>query len=460
MLSLCAWLEKNKGIRVHVIPVDRQGRLDIAAYRAALSDRVALVSMMWANNETGVINPVADLAELAKEVGALFHTDAVQAVGKCPIDLQSTAIDMLSLSGHKLHGPKGIGALYVRNGVRFKPQIKGGQQERGRRAGTENVPGIVGLGMAAELAAAAMADEDIRVRGLRDRLEREILAQVDHCVAVGARAERLPNTSNIAFSFIDSEAIVTLLDRAGIAASMGSACSTGSFEPSHVLVAMKVAEDAVRGGVRFSLSRDNTDADIDRALDGHSRRDREAARDLAVRCRGGSAAGARAVPMLELTAPANPRQPAACRRSCSTTPRCATASRRRASPSPPPRRSRSPARLARAGVPEIEAGTPAMGADEIAAIRAIVEAGLPLTTIAWCRMRTEDVDAALASGVSMVNVSVPVSDVQIAAKLGGKRIATRSRRSSAWSAMRATRVSTSRSAARIRRAPIRSFSSK
>jgi cysteine desulfurase len=267
VLSLCAWLEKNKGIRVHLIPIDHQGRLDIIAYREALSDRVAVVSMMWANNETGVIQPVADLAELAKEVGALFHTDAVQAVGKCPIELQSTMIDMLSLSGHKLHGPKGIGALYVRNGVRFKPQIKGGQQERGRRAGTENVPGIVGLGMAAELAAGAMADEDIRVRSLRDRFEREILARVDHCVAVGARADRLPNTSNIAFSFIDSEAIVTLLDRAGIAASMGSACATGSFEPSHVLVAMKLPEETVRGGVRFSLSRDTTDADIDRAID-------------------------------------------------------------------------------------------------------------------------------------------------------------------------------------------------
>ncbi|KIZ35296.1 MULTISPECIES: cysteine desulfurase NifS [Rhodopseudomonas] len=266
VLSLCAWLEKNKGIRVHLIPVDRHGRLDIVAYRAALSDRVAVVSLMWANNETGVINPVADLAELAKEYGALFHTDAVQAVGKMPIDLQSTAIDMASLSGHKLHAPKGVGALYIRNGVRFKPQIKGGHQERGRRAGTENVPGIVGLGMAAELAADHLADEDIRVRGLRDRLERGILEQVADCVAVGARAERLPNTSNIAFSFIESESIVMLLDRAGVAVSMGSACSTGSFEPSHVLVAMQVANDAVRGGVRFSLSRDTTDDDIDRAL--------------------------------------------------------------------------------------------------------------------------------------------------------------------------------------------------
>jgi cysteine desulfurase len=267
VLALCAWLEKNKGIRVHVIPVDRQGRLDIVAYRAALSDRVAVVSIMWANNETGVVAPVADLAEMAKEVGALFHTDAVQAVGKWPIDLKSNAIDMLSLSGHKLHAPKGIGALYIRSGFRFKQQIKGGQQERGRRAGTENVPGIVALGQAAELAAAHMADEDIRVRGLRDRLEREILARVDHCVAIGARADRLPNTSNIAFSFIESESIVMLLDRAGIAVSMGSACSTGSFEPSHVLLAMKVADDAVRGGVRFSLSRDNTDDDVDRALE-------------------------------------------------------------------------------------------------------------------------------------------------------------------------------------------------
>lgn len=267
VLSLCAWLHKYQGVRVHVVPVDCHGRLDIAAYRAALSDRVAVVSVMWANNETGVIQPVADLASLAKEVGALFHTDAVQAVGRCPIELCSTVIDMLSLSAHKLHGPKGVGALYVRDGVRFVPQVRGGGQERGRRAGTENVPGIVGLGMAAELAARWMADENVRVRGLRDRLERGILRLVDDCVAVGAGAERLPNTSAIAFSDIDGDAMVTLLDRAGIAASMGSACATGSFEPSHVLVAMQVADAAVRGGVRFSLSRDNTDADVDRALD-------------------------------------------------------------------------------------------------------------------------------------------------------------------------------------------------
>ena len=242
VLSLCAWLEKHKGIRVHIIPVDRQGRLDIDAYRGALSDRVAVVSIMWANNETGVIFPVAELAELAKEAGALFHTDAVQAVGKLPIDLKSTAIDMLSLSGHKLHGPKGVGALYVRDGVRFKPQIK-------RRASGTRPPRRHRERARASSASAwppnsprsHMADEDHRgCAALRDRLERGILEQVEHCVAVGAGAERLPNTSNIAFSFIEGEGIVLLLDRAGIAASMGSACSVGSFEPSHVLVAMKV----------------------------------------------------------------------------------------------------------------------------------------------------------------------------------------------------------------------------
>lgn len=266
VLALCAYLEKHKGIRIHVIPVDRHGWLDIDAYRRALSDRVAVVSIMWANNETGVIFPVPELAELAKEVGALFHSDAVQAAGKLPIDLKATEIDMLSLSAHKFHGPKGVGALYVRDAVRFKPQIRGGHQERGRRAGTENVPGIVGLGAAAELAAAHFDDEQTRVRTLRDRLERGILDQVGHAIALGAAAERLPNTSTIAFSFIEAEAVVMLLDRAGIAVSMGSACSAGSFEPSHVLVAMKVPEAALRGAVRFSLSRHNSDADIDRAL--------------------------------------------------------------------------------------------------------------------------------------------------------------------------------------------------
>lgn len=266
VLSLCAWLEKNRGIRVHVIPVDGQGHLDGTAYAAALSERVALVSIMWANNETGVFFPVAELAEKAKEVGALFHTDAVQAVGKVPIDLNSAAIDMLSMSGHKLHAPKGIGALYVRRGVNFKPQLKGGHQERGRRAGTENTPGIVALGKAAELAALHLPDEDTRVRALRDRFEQGLLDRVSDCVLVGDREKRLPNTSSVAFGYAEGESIVLLLDRAGLAASLGSACTVGSFEPSHVLRAMRVPENALRGGVRFSFSRDNTADEIDRAL--------------------------------------------------------------------------------------------------------------------------------------------------------------------------------------------------
>jgi cysteine desulfurase len=264
--SLAEWLAKNKGIRVHTIPVDANGRIDVMAYKEALSERVALVSIMWANNETGNVMPVAELAEMAKEVGATFHTDAVQAVGKLPIDLKSTVIDMLSLSGHKLHAPKGIGALYVRKGVRFKPQIKGGHQERNRRAGTENVPGIVALGKAAELAAAHMAEEETRVKALRDRLEQGLKQAIPNAHLIGADNDRLPNTSNIAFDYIESESILLLLDKEGIAASAGSACSSGSFEPSHVLKAMSVPETAIRGGIRFSLSRDNTDEDVDRVL--------------------------------------------------------------------------------------------------------------------------------------------------------------------------------------------------
>jgi cysteine desulfurase len=266
VLSLCAWLEKNKGIRVHVIPVDSKGRLDLEAYDAALSDRVAIVSIMWANNETGTIFPVAGLADKAKAVGALFHTDAVQAVGKIPIDLQSSAIDMLSLSGHKLHAPKGIGALYVRRGVRFRPQIKGGHQERGRRAGTENTPAIIGLGKAATLAASHMAEENIRVRGLRDRLEKGLIQRVGNSFVTGDPDNRLPNTANVAFEYIEGEGILLLLNKEGIAASSGSACTSGSLEPSHVLRAMKIPYTAAHGAIRFSLSRDSTDDEVDHVL--------------------------------------------------------------------------------------------------------------------------------------------------------------------------------------------------
>jgi len=267
ILSLCKHLEDTRGVKVHYVPVDSIGRLDIDAYRAALGPRTAIASVMWANNETGTIFPVERLAVLAHEAGALFHTDAVQAVGKIPIDLKSTEIDMLSLSGHKLHGPKGVGALYVRRGVRMRPLVRGGHQERGRRAGTENAPGVIGLGKAAELALLHLGDEQSRVRALRDRLERGILQTVERSILMGDPETRLPNTTNIAFEFIEGEAILLLLNRVGIAASSGSACTSGSLEPSHVLRAMNVPYTCAHGAIRFSLSRENTDADVDRVLE-------------------------------------------------------------------------------------------------------------------------------------------------------------------------------------------------
>jgi cysteine desulfurase len=216
---------------------------------------------MSANNETGTLFPVGQLAAMAHDAGALFHTDAVQAVGKIPLDLKATGIDMLSLSGHKLHGPKGIGALYLRKGTKFNPIVRGGPQERRRRGGTENVPGVVGLGKAAELALAHMEDEQTRVRALRDRLERGLL-EIGDCSVLGDVENRLPNTSNIAFEHLEGEAIIHHLNRAGIAASLGSACASGSMEPSHVLRAMNVPLTALRGAIRFSLSRDNTIDDV------------------------------------------------------------------------------------------------------------------------------------------------------------------------------------------------------
>jgi cysteine desulfurase len=266
VLALCKYLEESRGIKVHYIGVDARGRLDMEAYRKALGPKTAIVSIMMANNETGTLFPVEELAELAHQAGALFHTDAVQAVGKIPIDLKNSEIDMLSLSGHKLHAPKGIGALYVRKGVRMRPLLRGGHQERGRRAGTENIPAIVGLGRAAELAREHMADEQSRVRDLRDRLERGILARVDKSLLMGDPDARLPNTSTIAFEFIEGEAILLLLNRAGIAASSGSACTSGSLEPSHVLRAMNVPYTAAHGAIRFSFSRENTDEDVDHIL--------------------------------------------------------------------------------------------------------------------------------------------------------------------------------------------------
>ncbi|KAA5613617.1 cysteine desulfurase NifS [Rhodovastum atsumiense] len=267
VLALCQWLQKSRGVKVHVVPVDSRGRLDVDAYRQALGPKTAIASIMWANNETGTIFPVERLATLAHEAGALFHTDAVQAVGKVPIDLKQTEIDMLSLSGHKLHAPKGIGALYVRRGVKLRPLLRGGHQERGRRASTENAPGIVALGRAAELAMAHMADEQTRVRSLRDRLEKGLVQRVSNTLVTGDPDNRLPNTTNIAFEFIEGEGILLLMNKEGIAASSGSACTSGSLEPSHVLRAMKVPYTAAHGAIRFSFSRENTDEDVDRVLE-------------------------------------------------------------------------------------------------------------------------------------------------------------------------------------------------
>ncbi|MBB4198450.1 cysteine desulfurase NifS [Rhodoblastus sphagnicola] len=262
VLNLCQHLEKIGRAKIHVIPVNEAGDLDLEAYRAALSEKTAVVSIMWANNETGKIFPVAELATLAKTVGALFHTDAVQATGKIALNVKDKAIDILSLSGHKLHGPKGVGALYVKKGVKFSPLFRGGKQERGRRAGTENAPGIVGLGAAAKLALEA---DYARIAALRDRLQQGLAAAIP-CALVNGGGARLPNTLNIAFGYADSEALLHKLDRTGIAASSGSACASGSMEPSHVLRALRVPPLYLQGALRFSLSRDTTDAEIDAVL--------------------------------------------------------------------------------------------------------------------------------------------------------------------------------------------------
>lgn len=265
ILSLCEWLEKE-GYVVHKLKVDKKGRLDLDEYRSLLHERVAIVSAMWANNESGTLFPVEQMAEMAAAKGIMFHTDAVQAVGKIPIDLKNTKIDMLSLSGHKLHAPKGIGVLYLRRGCRFRPLLRGGHQERGRRAGTENSASIVGLGVACELAMQHLQEEQTSVKRLRDKLETGILRQIGHCFPTGDVSNRLPNTSNIAFEYIEGEAILLLLNKLGIAASSGSACTSGSLEPSHVMRAMGIPYTAAHGTIRFSLSRYNTEAEVDRVI--------------------------------------------------------------------------------------------------------------------------------------------------------------------------------------------------
>ncbi len=257
---------KEEGRHVTLIGVDSQGALDIDELKRSLEGAAAL-SVMWANNETGVLFPIEEIAPLAKERGVLFHTDAVQAVGKLPINLKETPVDYLALSGHKLHAPKGVGALFVRRGAPFRTFLVGGHQEHGRRGGTENVASIVGLGVAARLAREGLEDERTRVKALRDRLEAGLLSTCDGARVNGDPQRRLPNTSGVSFDFIEGESILLLLDREGICASSGSACTTGSLEPSHVLQAMGVPYTSAHGTVRLSLSRYNTDADVDRVLE-------------------------------------------------------------------------------------------------------------------------------------------------------------------------------------------------
>lgn len=270
VLNVCKRLEKQ-GYTVTYLSVNSQGQIDLDELEASLTGNTALVSVMYANNETGVIFPIERIGQIVKEYGATFHVDAVQAVGKVPLNMKNSTIDLLTLSGHKIHAPKGIGALYVRKGVRFRPLLIGGHQERGRRGGTENVPGIVALGKAAELAEQELAEQHIanvkQEKRLRDRLEEGLLARIPDAIVNGHPTERLPNTTSIGFKYIEGEAILLSLNQYGICASSGSACTSGSLEPSHVLRAMGLPYSVLHGSIRFSLSRYTTDAEVERVLE-------------------------------------------------------------------------------------------------------------------------------------------------------------------------------------------------
>lgn len=255
-------LSKN-GYRVTFVPVDRKGTLDLDYLYSSLSVDTSVVSIMWANNESGMIFSIEEISREIKQRGIVFHTDAVQAVGKIPVDVSKSGVDMLSLSGHKIHAPKGIGVLYVRKGTKFSPFMIGGHQEDGRRGGTENVASIIGLGKAAELASQRLSVYGTKVRSLRDKLENEILARIPNAMINGDRDNRLPNTTSISFEYVEGESILLMLDEFGICASSGSACTSGSLEPSHVLRAMGVPFTAAHGSIRFSLSTYNTEEEID-----------------------------------------------------------------------------------------------------------------------------------------------------------------------------------------------------
>lgn len=266
VLATCRQLE-GRGYTLVEIGVDSQGRIDFEQLEKEIDDQTAIVTIMWANNETGVVFPVERIARLCRNKDVTFHTDAVQAVGKIPINLSKSDIDLLSISGHKLHAPKGIGVLYVRKGTKMAPFMQGGHQEGGRRAGTENVPGIIGFGKAAELAMNNFEEENNKVKRLRDKLENGILKNCPDCRINGDTQNRLPNTTNISFEYIEGEAILLMLDKFGICASSGSACTSGALEPSHVLRAMGVPFTAAHGSIRFSLSRYNTEEEVDLTIE-------------------------------------------------------------------------------------------------------------------------------------------------------------------------------------------------
>lgn len=265
VLNVCKYLE-SLGYTVSYLNVDNEGMIDLNELKGAITYETALITIMYANNETGVIFPIEEIAEIVRTRGIVFHTDAVQAVGKIPFSLTKLPVDLLSMSGHKLHAPKGIGALYVRKGTKFTPFMIGGHQEFGRRGGTENVASIVGLGVACQLAKKYMEDENTRVKKLRDKLENSLLEKIPRSRINGKKDKRLPNTTNISFEFVEGESILLMLDDKGVAASSGSACTSGSLEPSHVLRTMGVPFTYIQGSVRLSLSRYNTEEDIDHII--------------------------------------------------------------------------------------------------------------------------------------------------------------------------------------------------
>ncbi|MBC7328192.1 cysteine desulfurase NifS [bacterium] len=266
VLNTCKFLER-RGFEVTYLPVDKYGVVDLEALEKSITERTILISIMFANNEVGTIQPIEEIARIAKKHGVYFHTDAVQAAGKLPIDVEELGIDLLSLSAHKFYGPKGVGALFVRKGVKIAPLLQGGEQERGRRAGTENVPGIVGLGKAAEIAKEEMEEEEKRVRKLRDELERRLLSKIPEVVLNGHPQNRLYNTLSICVKYVEGESMLINLDREGICASSGSACTSSSLEPSHVLLAMGIPPEIAHGSLRFSFGKFNREEDVEKVSD-------------------------------------------------------------------------------------------------------------------------------------------------------------------------------------------------